>query len=108
MRAADVKKLYARDQNQCLHCGTTENLTVQHRANRGMGGSKNRDQASNLIVLCWFVNFEMEASSIKAKIAKEYGWKLESWESPAMVEVWSEPLRRWILLNDDWTYTIVE
>lgn len=108
MKRADVKKLYERDQYQCLHCGSTEQLTVQHRANRGMGGSKNRDQASNLITLCWFMNFEMEASSKKAEIAKRHGWKLESWESPSECEVWSEPLRAWILLNDDWTYTLVE
>jgi hypothetical protein len=71
-----------------------------------MGGSKLRDNPANLILLCWFVNFEMEASSAKAEIAKRYGWKLLQTDNPSEVPVWHEPTRSWILLNDDWSRSI--
>ena len=106
MKAADLKKLRTRDKDQCWHCGTDEQLTVQHRANRGMGGSKLRDNPANLILLCWFVNFEMEASSAKAEIAKRYGWKLLQTDNPSEVPVWHEPTQRWVLLSNDWGYKV--
>lgn len=82
MTEKDRKRLLARDQEQCWHCGTTENLTVQHRVNRGMGGSKKRDNPANLILLCWFVNFEMEASSRAAESARLAGWKVDGATPP--------------------------
>jgi hypothetical protein len=108
LKAADLKKLQTRDQNQCWHCGSEETITVQHRANRGMGGSKFRDQPSNLILLCWFVNFEMEASSVKAKIAKEYGWKLLSTDNSSAIPVYHYPSATWRLLDDKWGFTTIE
>jgi hypothetical protein len=52
------------------------------------------------------VNFEMEASSAKAEIAKRYGWKLLQTDDPSKVPVWHEPTRSWILLNDKWGRSI--
>ncbi|SDN73324.1 HNH endonuclease [Allokutzneria albata] len=45
--------VFARDEGQCQLCGTgCTPLTLQHRAPRGMGGSRHRNTAENLIVLC--------------------------------------------------------
>ena len=43
----------ARDGGQCQRCGTTSGpFSVHHRRPRGMGGTKRRDTAAGLIVLC--------------------------------------------------------
>ena len=106
MKAAELKKLRARDKDQCWHCGSEEQLTVQHRANRGMGGSRLRDNPSNLILLCWFANFEMEASAVKAEVAKRCGWKLLQTDDPSLVPVFHQPTQTWFLLSDDWGITV--
>jgi hypothetical protein len=108
LNAKTLKLLRERDKDQCWHCGTTENLTVQHRANRGMGGSKKRDNPANLILLCWFVNFEMEASRVKAQIALRQGWKLLQTDRPEQVAAFHYPSGKWICLDDSWGYTVAE
>lgn len=108
MKAAIRKRVYERDQGVCWHCGGSDNLTIQHRANRGMGGSKTKDNAANLILLCWFVNFEMEASDVKARIAEKAGWKVSKYADPATIAIWHHPSQRWLLLNDAWERSIIE
>jgi predicted molibdopterin-dependent oxidoreductase YjgC len=98
--------LIKRDLGVCWHCGSSE-VTVQHRGNRGMGGSKLKDNPANLILLCWFVNFEMEASDKKARIAELYGWKISKWADATTIRVWHEPLQAWFLLDDDWHRNLV-
>jgi hypothetical protein len=73
-----------------------------------MGGSKLRDNPANLILLCWFVNFEMEASSAKAEIAKRCGWKILGSDDPTQIRVWHYPSQKWYLLDDHWGLTVVE
>lgn len=107
MKPQDKKKLFARDEEQCWHCGTTEQLTVQHRVNRGMGGSKRRDNAANLILLCWFVNFEMEASSRAAESARRAGWKVDRGATPELTPVFHHPTNAWYLLDDKWNKTVI-
>lgn len=44
-----------RDRNTCRRCGVTVdilNYSIHHRQARGMGGSKNADTKSNLVLLC--------------------------------------------------------
>ena len=106
MNAKTRKALFERDSHRCWHCGSEE-VTVQHRANRGMGGSKEMDNAANLILLCWFVNFEMEASDKKAREAERYGWKISRYADPTSIPVWHYPSQTWILLNDDWGSSII-
>lgn len=102
LNAKTRERVYERDQGKCWHCGTDQNLSIQHRANRGMGGSKSRDNAANLILLCWYVNFEMEASDKKARIARVAGWKLSQYDDPTVVPVWHHPSQQWLLLDDAW------
>lgn len=106
LNAKTRKALFERDSHRCWHCGSEE-VTVQHRANRGMGGSKEMDNAANLILLCWFVNFEMEASDKKAREAERYGWKISRYADPTSIPVWHYPSQSWILLNDDWGSSII-
>ena len=79
--------VFARDGDECVHCGTTEGLTLQHRVNRQMGGSKLRDGEENLITMCWQANTRLEADSSFADIGRLMGWKLRSWEDPTMIPV---------------------
>lgn len=44
-----------RDRNRCRRCGRTVdilNYSIHHRQPRGMGGRKNADHKSNLVLLC--------------------------------------------------------
>jgi len=107
LKPQDRKKLIARDEEQCWHCGTTETLTVQHRMNRGMGGSNKRDNPANLILLCWFVNFEMEASSRAADSARLAGWKCDRGATPELTPVFHQPSNSWYLLDNDWQRRVI-
>jgi hypothetical protein len=80
----------------CPHCGTTgPELVPQHRANRGMGGSKLRDRPSNIIVFCSLANGLMESSYGFAARARSLGWKLLSHQDPL-----TTPARLW----DGWYF----
>lgn len=100
------KALVARDDGVCWHCGSDQ-VTVQHRVNRGMGGSKVLDNPANLILLCWFVNFEMEASDRKAREAELAGWKVSRWVDPKSVRVYHQPSNSWFLLDDLWNKHLI-
>jgi hypothetical protein len=95
------KKLQARDQ-RCYHCGETEAVSPNHRINRQMGGSKNRDQASNYVLICSIYNGLIESSAIAAAEAKRNGWKLESWQDPDQEPVYDRNTGTWWQLTDDY------
>lgn len=92
----------------CLHCGETEAVAPNHRANRGMGGSKTRDVPSNIIVLCSVYNGLIESNAAAAREAKFRGWKLESWQDPTTEPVFDTQKNEWVLLDNVWNRTIVE
>lgn len=75
------ERILKRDNHQCWHCGEVEAISLQHRMNRGMGGSKSLDRTDNLIVLCSSMNTLVESDAAVARQAKEFGWKLSSWDS---------------------------
>lgn len=82
-----VRLVFDRDEGRCAHCGTSEGLTIQHRINRQMGGSKTRDTAAHLLTLCWEANTRLEADSAFADLGRLMGWKLRSWQNPQEVPV---------------------
>lgn len=92
----------------CLHCGETEAVSPNHRANRGMGGSKKRHVTSNLFVLCSYWNNAIEADPEAARIAKGYGWKLETWQDPKAEPIYDAISGAWYLLDDDYGRSIFE
>lgn len=85
---AKVRQLvFDRDGRMCANCGIDDMLTIQHRANRGMGGSKLRDGYENLMTLCYWCNGRLESNAEFAAIGIDNGWKLRSWDDPLKVPV---------------------
>jgi len=83
MNSKQFQNYLIRDRQRCVHCGiSSDTLIPQHRKNRGMGGSKARDVPSNIVVMCSKFNYLIEVDAIWATLAKERGWKLESWQDP--------------------------
>jgi hypothetical protein len=102
MNKAQFSKFVLRDAG-CYHCGKTYAIAPNHRANRGMGGSKERDTPSNIVVLCSYMNGLIESDPRMAQMAREYGWKLRSWEDPLVEPVFDFQTGMWYVLNDDYT-----
>ena len=99
MRESYKKKIYERDNNMCWHCGDTENLTIHHRINRGMGGSKLLDRPSNLVLMCVIHNGLMESEFMVAREARENGWKVSRHASPLHAPI-VDFLGQWYYLGD--------
>ena len=87
MKPKEFRKYLDRDGEKCLHCGTTEGLVPQHRRNRGMGGSKERDMPSNIIVMCSAFNERIEQDADAASKAVQYGWKVVGMDIPWLARV---------------------
>jgi len=94
------KKFLERD-GGCVHCGDVETAVPNHRANRGMGGSKIRDVPSNIVVLCANMNNLIESSSEAAQMALDYGWKLNTWQDPMTTPYWSAITNEWVYLDNE-------
>ena len=102
MNSKEFRKYLDRDK-WCPHCGTTETLVPQHRANRGHGGSKAGERPSNVIVLCALFNGLIESDAKAAGMAKRYGWKLSRYDNPLEQPVYDVIAGNWFLLGDDFT-----
>jgi hypothetical protein len=99
MNKKEFQKYRDRDKS-CPHCGTTgDELVPQHRLNRGMGGSKERNRPSNIIAFCSLGNGLMESSSGFASLARSYGWKLYAHQDPSKTPV--KLTDGWYLLDDN-------
>ena len=109
MKRTEFQKLIARD-GYCLHCGETEALSPNHRANRGMGGSKSPviNAPSNFVLICSWLNERIEGQDYYRELAVENGWKVSKWEVPKKVPVFDALTGIWYYLNDDWTKTVAE
>lgn len=101
MNAKQFARLVDRD-TSCLHCGETERISPNHRANRGMGGSKLLDRPANLMVLCSEMNSLIESNDFMSTLAKHYGWKLERWQVPEETPIFDTRLWKWFLLDNEY------
>lgn len=99
MKAKEFSNYLRRD-GGCCHCGAVETAVPQHRANRGIGGSKSFNRPSNIIALCAELNGLIESDAVAAMSAKRYGWKLERWQDPEAEPVWYATEGRWYYLDD--------
>lgn len=107
MTAKQFEKFLERDGGRCPHCGTTEGLVPQHRAGRGMGGSKALNRPSNIIVLCSTLNGLIESDAITAAWAHTQGWHLERWEDPEKTPArYNTEGGAFFLLSDDFTRAV--
>jgi len=95
-----ISQVAERDGYRCAHCGTTLGLSVQHRANRGMGGSLARDCWSNVILLCARLNLEIEANAALRVMALRNGWKCRQTDDTRQVPVFVLG-EGWFLLDDE-------
>lgn len=93
------KKIYDRDGWQCVACGIPVDLTIQHRKNRGMGGSKSLDIPENLVTMCGAHNQALEMNAEVAEIGRKNGWKLRQWDDPAVIPVRYPDGISWLLTN---------
>lgn len=91
----------------CLHCGESEAVSPNHRANRGMGGSKVRDVPSNVIVLCSEMNHLIEHSAHHAAAARSKGWKLWTWQDPLTTPVFDTQKNQWFMLDDNFDRKVI-
>ena len=101
MNKKEFEKLIERD-GYCLHCGATEALAPNHRANRGMGGSKLRNHPANYVLICSIMNGLIESDHRWAELALSYGWKLRPWDDTYSSPVFDSISGTWYLLNDKW------
>lgn len=106
MKQKQFERYVTRD-GGCVHCGETETVSPHHRVNRGMGGSKLRDNAANIVVMCSLFNGLIESDEKSAHVARLYGWKLRPWEDATETPLWHASSRTWRLLQDDYSFAIV-
>lgn len=93
------ERIIKRDNHQCWHCPEVEAISLQHRRNRQMGGSKMLDRTDNLIVLCSSMNALIESDANAAAEARDFGWKLASWDSFSM-PVFNRNELKWYALDE--------
>ena len=106
MTPREFQKYLDRDGYACWHCGTTETLVPQHRAGRGMGGSK-KQTAANIIVLCSLFNGLIESDAKAAGMALRYGWKISRYEKPIDKPVYNIVENKWYFLTDNFSRQVV-
>lgn len=97
----------ARDGDSCCSCGRSGSLELNHRINRGMGGSKLLDYIANLVTMCSGCNTALEADGSFRESGLRMGWKVQSWDDPHRVPVYFQPFREWRLLNDKATFVVI-
>lgn len=99
------KLVYQRDNHECVHCGATDGLTLQHRAGRGMGGSKLLDGPENLITMCATANYRLESDAEFSRLGITNGWKLRRHQNPETEPVLYAPAGAFFMLNPRGTRT---
>lgn len=77
--------VHARDKG-CVACGSGDDLQVQHRRPRQMGGSRRPDtnEPQNLLLACQTDHAWMES---RREEAIDLGWLVPQWQDPAEVPV---------------------
>ncbi len=101
MTKKEFERYVARDKH-CYHCGTTEALAPNHRANRGHGGSKKSEVASNVVILCSLFNGLIESDAKAAGMAKRFGWKISRYDNPLEMPVYDAVLGQWFLFDNNY------
>jgi hypothetical protein len=65
-----------------------------------MGGSREREAPSNVVVLCSALNGLIESSSEWAEIARTNGWKLSASDNPEQSPYYDLQRGRWYLADN--------
>lgn len=96
-----VARIAERDGAVCAATGVTEGLSIQHRADKGMGGNPLAERPSNGIILEVLLNVRLEQNADEAEHARRMGWKLSKWDDPTKVPYWHAPSQTWWLADDE-------
>lgn len=107
--------IFTRDGNACIASGTYGfcggDLTLQHRAPRGMGGSAKMDGAENLLTMCQIHNELERASADFHRFCVKLGWAMPRWAFDQgfadVIPVWY-PGRGWFQLESDFRLAICD
>lgn len=89
-----------RDGHKCAVCGKRA-TEANHRANRGMGGSMDKNRLSNGCAICTRCNGEIESNPVLANIARNLGVKLKWDDDPEVVTYFHPVLMMRVRLFDD-------
>lgn len=103
MKPATRAKIFERDSQRCVACSSSQDLTIQHRVSRGMGGSKLYDRPAFLITMCWKCNTMLESDSARAEEGRANGWKISRNTNPPTdpTEIPVKIASRWYLLDNE-------
>lgn len=91
------RSVFDRDGNKCVACGDINNLTIQHRVSKGMGGSKQFDTIAHLLTLCLLCNGRLESDAEFAEMGIAYGWKIRRNTKPL-----PDPTKTAVRYSDGW------
>lgn len=91
--------IYERDSFQCVACQSMQNLTLQHRVSKGMGGSKLYDLPAFLITMCLKCNTELESDYKWAEEGRFNGWKILRITKPP-----SDPEKIPVKIGKEWFF----
>lgn len=108
-----TKRQFAKYLARDLHCpcgcmGREDTYVPQHRAGRGMGGSKLLDRTANIMVLCSELNGRIESDADLAEQARAFGWKLYRHQVPEDEPIYDRVTGEWYLLDNDFQRTKLE
>ena len=94
----DRRAVRHRDGERCVSCGRSVDLTMQHRAAVGAGGTSFRVGRAGLLTACGKCNPRYEHDLQTAALA--YGWKIRTWVLGGVVPVFYLHAGRWAVLAE--------
>jgi hypothetical protein len=109
MNGRQFARYLARDLRCPCGCIDREDTYVpNHRAGRGMGGSKLLDRPSNIIVMCSRMNDLIETNAGVAAQSRENGWKLNRWQSPEDTPFLDLGTMTWHLIDNTYNRVLTQ
>ena len=107
--------IFTRDGHKCVaqgvfgFCGG--DLTLQHRAPRGMGGSAVMDGPENLVTMCLTHNELERASADFHRLCVKLGWAMPRWAFDQnfadVIPVWYQSMG-WFQLEPDFRLAMID
>lgn len=98
---AERQAVLLRDGWVCgMGCGARA-TQVNHRGNRGAGGSRTSNRLANACAICADCNFRLEYDAVAARKGRELGVKISRYDDPESTPFYSPFFGMWAHLHDD-------